>query len=423
MLPRAYVRHTPASVRSFTDAAFSLKTDVELPLELSVEPAAERQHPGLAHVPPSGALSSAAELGAVVPPTEALTSSEASPPDSDERVADITAPTSAVPHDQLVAPAESSLHESAGDATESLGHPPLEPSPADAVELEASVDAILEEAALDITAAAVPDESAEPAVGVDENVRLPVEAEGLEATDVVGTIDVLEVVDVLGVVEVESVQDAPVQGEDLESGHTSSVINVASDAEPSVTTDVVDGDELATGSTTPIPEGSVPRETLAASDSLDETLDETLDHPQEVSAAKSSRNLSEPTAPSLEPEFNDASEPDQQQPSDLRDSSSQASHGVAERSARDTERHGHFGSNVPAAEFPPASLPPITEDVLDRVRRQAQGSSRIIAREVPPPRDPLHAGSILFILAAVVLVLALLVAIAVIFRRAPTAPW
>ncbi len=65
----------------------------------------------------------------------------------------------------------------------------------------------------------------------------------------------------------------------------------------------------------------------------------------------------------------------------------------------------------------------ISADVLARIRLQAQRPGRVVAREFPPPREPREPGRILVVLTTAVLVLALIVAFAVIFRRAPTAPW
>jgi len=57
------------------------------------------------------------------------------------------------------------------------------------------------------------------------------------------------------------------------------------------------------------------------------------------------------------------------------------------------------------------------------VRLQAQRPSRVLAREVPARREPRLMGSLTFFIAATLVVVLLLVALAVVFRRAPTAPW
>ncbi len=62
-------------------------------------------------------------------------------------------------------------------------------------------------------------------------------------------------------------------------------------------------------------------------------------------------------------------------------------------------------------------------EVLARVRLQAQRPSRVLAREVPARREPRLMGSLTFFIAATLVVVLLLVALAVVFRRAPTAPW
>lgn len=62
-------------------------------------------------------------------------------------------------------------------------------------------------------------------------------------------------------------------------------------------------------------------------------------------------------------------------------------------------------------------------DVLARVRQQARRPGRVVSRNAAPPSEPREPGRFLVILTTAVLALALLVALAVIFRRAPTAPW
>jgi hypothetical protein len=61
--------------------------------------------------------------------------------------------------------------------------------------------------------------------------------------------------------------------------------------------------------------------------------------------------------------------------------------------------------------------------VLARVRQRPQPASRVIARDVTPPDDERDPGSLAVFIAAAVLVVALLVAIGVVFRHSPTAPW
>lgn len=65
----------------------------------------------------------------------------------------------------------------------------------------------------------------------------------------------------------------------------------------------------------------------------------------------------------------------------------------------------------------------INVDVLARVRQQARRPGRVVSREVAPPREPREPGRLLVAVTTVILALALVVALAVIFRRAPTAPW
>lgn len=65
----------------------------------------------------------------------------------------------------------------------------------------------------------------------------------------------------------------------------------------------------------------------------------------------------------------------------------------------------------------------IGADVLARVRQQAHRPGRVVSRILAPPTEPREPGRLLVILTTAVLALALVVALAVIFRRAPTAPW
>lgn len=76
-----------------------------------------------------------------------------------------------------------------------------------------------------------------------------------------------------------------------------------------------------------------------------------------------------------------------------------------------------------AAAGSPAVTGAISEDVLARVRQRARAKGRTISRENPAPRPSREPGSLVVFIASVILVVALLVALAVIFRRAPTAPW
>lgn len=68
----------------------------------------------------------------------------------------------------------------------------------------------------------------------------------------------------------------------------------------------------------------------------------------------------------------------------------------------------------------------VNADVLARIRQQAHRPGRVVSRDVAPPRaprEPREPGRILVAVTTVILALALIVALAVIFRRAPTAPW
>ncbi|MCC6928258.1 MAG: hypothetical protein IT359_04610 [Gemmatimonadaceae bacterium] len=83
--------------------------------------------------------------------------------------------------------------------------------------------------------------------------------------------------------------------------------------------------------------------------------------------------------------------------------------------------------------MPPAfAAPPLDlltgEEALARLRRHAQlqrasQPPRIVAREVPPPRERRSLGSLLRFVALAIAVVALLVVLAIVFLRAPTAPW
>ncbi len=90
--------------------------------------------------------------------------------------------------------------------------------------------------------------------------------------------------------------------------------------------------------------------------------------------------------------------------------------GDAQRAAADTLEPG---TAAPAQ----AVTGTISDDVRARIRQRQRTAGRVIARELPPTRPPREPGSLLVVIASAILVLALLVALAVIFRRLPTAPW
>lgn len=80
------------------------------------------------------------------------------------------------------------------------------------------------------------------------------------------------------------------------------------------------------------------------------------------------------------------------------------------------------GTALPGDDPAPVVSGPIASDVLARLR-QAQAPPRVVSRDITPPDEERDPGSLAVFIAAAVLVVALLVAIGIVFRRAPTAPW
>jgi hypothetical protein len=72
---------------------------------------------------------------------------------------------------------------------------------------------------------------------------------------------------------------------------------------------------------------------------------------------------------------------------------------------------------------PSTNSGPIHAEVLARVRQQAQRPGRVVAREPKPEGESRFLGSLVTFIVSAILIVALLVALAVVFRRAPTAPW
>ena len=75
-----------------------------------------------------------------------------------------------------------------------------------------------------------------------------------------------------------------------------------------------------------------------------------------------------------------------------------------------------------AAVAPPEGAVRIAPDIGARIREHVRGVSPAAPRHVAPPPKPRELGSLIVLLASVV-VLALIIAFAVILRRAPTEPW
>jgi hypothetical protein len=104
----------------------------------------------------------------------------------------------------------------------------------------------------------------------------------------------------------------------------------------------------------------------------------------------------------------------------------QSAHSGADRDAATQWRPDSLPQRDPQRDDPHRDDPHRDDphrEVLARVRLQAQRPSRVLAREVPARREPRLMGSLTFFIAATLVVVLLLVALAVVFRRAPTAPW
>jgi hypothetical protein len=78
---------------------------------------------------------------------------------------------------------------------------------------------------------------------------------------------------------------------------------------------------------------------------------------------------------------------------------------------------------TPAQPLPMPRSDAVNADVLARIRQQPRRPGRVVSRDITPPREPREPGRVLVAVTTVVLALALIAALAVIFRRAPTAPW
>ena len=72
---------------------------------------------------------------------------------------------------------------------------------------------------------------------------------------------------------------------------------------------------------------------------------------------------------------------------------------------------------------PPQGPVRIAPDMGARVREHVRRVSPVAPRHVAPPPKPRELGSLIVLVASVVVVLALIIAFAVILRRAPTEPW
>ncbi|HEX4936429.1 MAG TPA: hypothetical protein VFV33_24780, partial [Gemmatimonadaceae bacterium] len=95
---------------------------------------------------------------------------------------------------------------------------------------------------------------------------------------------------------------------------------------------------------------------------------------------------------------------------------------VAEPEAREAP------SGPRLAESAPASVAPVGDELLARLRYQAQRHharhpARIVARDIPPPRESRALWSFVRFVAIVLTVSAIIVVLAIVLRRAPTAPW
>ena len=72
---------------------------------------------------------------------------------------------------------------------------------------------------------------------------------------------------------------------------------------------------------------------------------------------------------------------------------------------------------------PPQGAVPFAPDIGARIREHVRRVSPAAPRHVAPPPKPRELGSLIVLVASVVVVLALIIAFAVILRRAPTEPW
>lgn len=96
---------------------------------------------------------------------------------------------------------------------------------------------------------------------------------------------------------------------------------------------------------------------------------------------------------------------------------------VSETALLETEAVETEVVDLERAATPAAQTAAINAEVLARIRQQARRPGRVVSRDMAPSREPREPGRILVAITTAVLALALIVALAIIFRRAPTAPW